>query len=124
MLFNKTEMLLLGPKDFQNNKVIHKAFKGKMGMIMIGAEWCGFCKMLKPEWARFKKFAGDRFIVAAVDAVKHKSIAKKLDIHGFPTIFKVSNGKLSPYTDDRSLFGLVTQMCKMDKRHPKCHTKD
>ena len=127
MLFKEKEMLMLKPHHFRSgNLVSHMAFKDKNGMIMVGVDWCGYCKALKPTWKEYRRIANDFFTVAAVDAVEYPKLAKKLKVDSFPTLFLVENGKLKPYTEeDRSLFNLVQIMCDLSK-HPRCknHPKE
>lgn len=119
VLFNKREMKMLKPDDFTGNTLKNV----KDGMVMIGADWCGYCKMLKPTWAQFKRFAGKEFPVMAVDAVAYPELAKKLGVKGYPTIFKINNGKLRPYTGGRTLFDLVSVMCDMNTNLQRCKEK-
>ncbi len=118
-LFNKREMRMLVPNDFEG-----KTIKGvKDGMLMVGASWCGYCQMLKPTWAQFGRFAGKEFPVMAVDAVAHPELAQRLGVKGYPTIFKVQGGKLKSYTGGRTLFELVSEMCDLDSKHKRCKQK-
>jgi thiol-disulfide isomerase/thioredoxin len=115
-LFNKKEMMMLTPNDFEG-----KSIKGiKDGMLMVGASWCGYCQMVKPVWTQFRRFAGKDFPVMAVDAVAYPELAKRLGVKGYPTIFKVQNGKLKSYTGGRTLFDFVSEMCDLDKSHKRC----
>ncbi len=115
-LFNKTEMKMLNPNHFNGKKIKDV----KEGMLMVGASWCGHCQILKPTWKQFKKFADKEFPVMAIDAVEFPDLAKKLGVSGYPTIFKVVNGKLLPYTGNRTLFDLVSQMCELNKTLKQC----
>ena len=115
-MFNKKEMKMLTPNDFDGRTI-----KGvKDGMLMVGAEWCGYCQMVKPTWAQFRRFAGKDFPVMAVDAVVYPGLVKKLGVKGYPTIFKVQGGRLKPYTGGRTLFDFVSEMCDLDKSHKRC----
>ena len=116
VLFPKRDMKLLTPSDFKGKTIIGV----ETGMVMVGAEWCGYCRMLKPTWKQFKKFAGKEFLVMAVDAVKYPDLVKKLGVKGYPTIFSVKNGKMIQYTDGRTLFDLVSNMCELNSKHKKC----
>lgn len=119
MLFTDKEMLMLKPNNFDGKKVDHIRLRGKNGIIMVGADWCEHCTALKPVWKELRKIAKEHFTVAAVDAVKYPKLTKKLGVSGFPTLFIVDDGKLKPYTEERTLFNLVKTMCKYSK-HPRC----
>eukprot|EP00177_Eucheuma_denticulatum_P001440 GFKZ01002596.1.p1 GENE.GFKZ01002596.1~~GFKZ01002596.1.p1 ORF type:complete len:362 (+),score=56.97 GFKZ01002596.1:536-1621(+) len=63
-------------------------------MLEFYAPWCGHCKNLAPDYEKL----GNTFerqsdvIIAQVDADKHKSLAKRFDIKGFPTLKWVQKG--------------------------------
>jgi thiol-disulfide isomerase/thioredoxin len=116
VLFKKKDMKLLTPNDFQGKRLKNV----QDGMVLIGAEWCGFCQMVKPVWEQFRRFAGKEFPVMAIDAVAFPGLVKKLGVKGYPTIYEVHGGKLKPYTGGRSLFDFVSTMCDLDKNLKRC----
>ena len=89
----------------------------KNNVIVIGkvyADWCGHCQMLKPEWAKMKHHIrskkGKGHVVFV--EIEEKDIGTKLKkieqehgvtIHanGYPTLFRVSNGKVHYYNGQR-----------------------
>jgi thiol-disulfide isomerase/thioredoxin len=122
----------------------------------IYADWCGHCISLKPEWAKMKndmKLALGRSIknahiqfVEIGDTPKNKSkgltvdgmvtkynnttlknSSDKLKSEGFPTIFKVLNGKLQYYTGKRdagSMYSWFTQgLNKPEGKHMRGGSK-
>ncbi|XP_078376471.1 putative protein disulfide-isomerase A4 isoform X1 [Oculina patagonica] len=67
-------------------------------LVMFYAPWCGHCKAMKPAYMEaadelYGKNA--RSVLAAVDCTKEKSLSKKFDIKGFPTIKYFRKGEFS-----------------------------
>lgn len=130
-LFNETATTLtLGGRHKKSNKnVLHV---GK-----IYADWCGHCQSLQPEWAKMKndmKLSMGRSLknvhiefVEIGDTPKNKSkgltvegmitkyngkhlvnSVEKLKGDGYPTLFKVLNGKLQYFTGPRDAKSMYT----------------
>lgn len=67
-------------------------------LLMFYAPWCGHCKAMKPaymEAAQELHNKNARSVLAAVDCTKEKSLAKKFDIGGYPTIKYFRKGEFS-----------------------------
>ena len=89
----------------------------KKNVIVIGkvyADWCGHCQTLKPEWAKMKHHIhskkGKGHVVFV--EIEEKDIASKLkklekehgvsvQANGYPTLFRISNGKVHYYSGQR-----------------------
>jgi protein disulfide-isomerase-like protein len=80
--------------------------KGQYALVEFYAPWCGHCKSLAPEWEvlsnAFKK--NNEVIIAKVDADKHKDLAGRFGVSGYPTIKWFPKGSLTPqdYTGGRT----------------------
>ena len=87
---------------------------------LVYAEWCGHCQSLKPIWKQLKHSLSSKKkfnIFELEDSDKNKdtklkSVSKKinggsLQVNGFPTLFKISNGKVEYYNGERSLDALL-----------------
>jgi thiol-disulfide isomerase/thioredoxin len=110
-LFKKSEMLMYTKKDFDK--------KLPVGMIMIGAKWCGFCQQLKPIWKQLREEAKEHTI-AAVDAMKNQELIHIMGITGYPTIFIVmNNGNIKEYTGPRTVEALKKKLPKLRKKKVK-----
>ena len=70
--------------------------EGKHTILLVHAEWCGYCKKTVPE---FKKAAEqtDSVNFAMLDDVELKKMSKPLPVRGFPSFFLIDkdSGKLS-----------------------------
>lgn len=57
-------------------------------MTLFYVDWCGHCKKVKPTWNQFmdKYKSRDDVNVVAIDCEKHKDLAKRFNISGYPTI--------------------------------------
>lgn len=75
----------------------------------VYANWCGYCKMLKPEWDILKEnIKGNKNIqIQEVEIEEKKKMNQlkkkypKLMIKGYPTIFKITGKKIEYYTGER-----------------------
>ena len=104
------------------NKTIRKNMKPKIIIGKIYATWCGHCVSLQPEWKLMKKeimsAIPDKKSILFV-AIEQTDLDKKLhrfynkyklttmekdgldNVKGFPTIFKIKNGKIEYYEGER-----------------------
>lgn len=98
----------------------NKTEKNHNGLIIIGlihANWCGHCQALKPEWKKMKynimkspsrssyRFMeiedSDKAKDYKINVINSKLKGGKLEVNGFPTIFKVSGGSLDYFDGGR-----------------------
>lgn len=93
-------------------KFVENDFRGKnlnnnfSGYVLIYADWCGYCKKIKPEYEKLNDLFPS--MIAAVDATSGKEdLIKTLDVPGFPTILIYKNGMHNgEYKGDRSFEAL------------------
>jgi len=79
-------------------------------IVEFYAPWCGHCKSLEPEWsAAAKKVSklNPKVLLAKVDAEKHKDLAEKYGVSGYPTIKIFKKGKAEEYDGPREAKGIV-----------------
>ena len=118
-LFAKKNMTLIEAKDVKNGKIVGPLV-GKIGMVVVAADWCGFCVRFSPDWIQFKKLVGDdsTFVICAVDAVKNPEIASVLNVQGYPTILDImEDGSVKQYKGERDIVSLIGHMCKRTSRN-------
>ena len=80
--------------------------------IIIGkvyADWCGHCQALKPKWEQLKKILPKgRVQTVEIEEAEtdkraqfEKTHKKTINVSGYPTIFKIVNGKIEYYSGPR-----------------------
>ena len=103
-------------KDLQEvgGKKKHKKSKKHIIVGKVYADWCGHCKALKPEWkqmkSRINQTKGRKNIVySEIEANQINTKLKKLQkenniqlkVEGYPTLFRIENGKVDYYNGNR-----------------------
>lgn len=106
-----------GGKRRHRKRIHHNKTKSNKNVIIVGkvyADWCGHCQMLKPEWAKMKKHIyskkGKKHVVFV--EIEEKQIESKLrklekeqgvkiEANGYPTLFRISGGKVVYYSGNR-----------------------
>lgn len=101
-LENYEDSLMENTTNDDDPKIIMNSEKPTM--IFFYAPWCGHCKTAKPEFQKLmQKAKGQAFMI---DCDKHKEIAQKYNVQGFPTIRYYPNGPKNgnprEYMGDRS----------------------
>lgn len=91
-------------------------------IILYKAEWCGHCKILKPEWEKFKTiydtFKNDitKKYDINIDIIEYdgdrdeKIISQHNDVQGFPTIMIEYNMKREEYMGSRSPIDILKKL--------------
>jgi thiol-disulfide isomerase/thioredoxin len=80
--------------------------------IIIGkvyADWCGHCQALKPKWEQLKRILPKgRVQTVEIEEAEtekraqfEKTHKKTINVSGYPTIFKIVNGKIEYYSGPR-----------------------
>ena len=106
-----------GGKRRHRKIVHHNKTKSNKKVIIVGkvyADWCGHCQMLKPEWAKMKnhiysKKGKKRVVFVEIEEKQIESKLRKLEkdqgvkvnINGYPTLFRISGGKVVYYNGNR-----------------------
>lgn len=77
----KPEHISVDDKGIKINSLFNKP-----GFLVIKADWCGYCKMLKPEIIKLAKLVQPNFSCYVVDG---ETLGDKIKVRGFPTIKNV-----------------------------------
>jgi thiol-disulfide isomerase/thioredoxin len=107
--FKDSSIRFLTCADFEDEEP-WKLKEPQCAIVLFYADWCGHCNNLKPVYAKFSDAA--QFIeIAAVDTDANKAlmekISDKLNITGFPTLIKYSNGEPVGELEARDYAGLM-----------------
>jgi thioredoxin-like negative regulator of GroEL len=91
-----------------------KHTKSAITVGLIYANWCGHCQALKPEWRKMKRGLHGKnchyLEIEDSDPHKDRKMAHvnsrlkmgKLEVNGYPTVFRIKDGKIEYYQGDRS----------------------
>lgn len=90
----------------------------KIVMVDFTATWCGWCTKLKDEvfsTDEFKKTAGEKLVLVAIDADKNRELVDKYKVEGFPTIlFLDTDGReVNRIVGFRDLQGFLEEISKL-----------
>lgn len=97
-----------------DDKVNECLTNGKPAFVAFVADWCGYCKKLKPSWVDFEQnYKGTDCNVISIECTKYKDLAKKHNISGYPTIKYLPKGLDDPseavdYSGDRTSKGFLS----------------
>lgn len=110
-------------KNYKRNKKnrTYKKKPTKQTNVVVGkiyADWCGYCQMMQDDWDNLKRDLGENKKIEFVDDIEQKNEADRVNTvngkylkksplklslqGGYPTIFKIKNGKLSYFNGERT----------------------
>ena len=74
----------------------------------MSAPWCGHCKRFKPTFEDASNDERSKPVqFGKVDATTHTALAKRYDVHSYPTILFIHNGHKYRFRRERSVDGIV-----------------
>jgi len=82
--------------ELKSRKAFEKATNSSvLSVVLVGADWCGACQKLKPEYKKLPEQAeGVNFFELNGDKGQGIAIADELNIDALPTVLLYQNGKL------------------------------
>lgn len=93
----------------------------EVALVKFYAPWCGHCKALAPVFVEASEKLKDEAVLAEVDCTVDKSLAKRFNIQGFPTLILFKKGKeAGRYEGSREVNDLVSYVRSQvgDALHP------
>ena len=87
-------------EDPDDNRVMDMINGKTDGVVMFYADWCSHCQKMKPTFKETAEEAPLPCLLANGD--KCPESTENLRIEGYPAVFKIVGGKVTPYTGDRS----------------------
>lgn len=124
MLAFATLIILLFAIYYLSYKSNYEPFEGGEPNLIVSsnetvialfyADWCPHCVSFKPDYKKAmstlngKKYKGKDMRFEMVDCDKYKSLSKKYDVSGFPTVKILnSDGSNAEYSGERTYDGLT-----------------
>lgn len=86
-------------------------FSGGAKLYFFYADWCGYCRKFKPEWAKLKAEPNLGIELEEVDCSDNKNVpalAKEYDVKGFPTLILVNGSNKVTYEGERSANAIIS----------------
>ena len=89
--------------------------ENKNAIVLVYADWCTYCQQMKPEWNEMKNRLGANIETIEIedsdfdkdmkirDIEDRKLNGEQLKILGYPTMFKIQNGRADYYGGNRTV---------------------
>ena len=120
--YTNTKVKELSPKKYKiDNKVIIKNNK-KPGLVVFYNHWCGYCKMVKPEFIKLTKNKKYNFYAVHGENPLNKDIFQYFLILGVPQIRYVhKNGKIGDiFNGERNAQGMLQALKQKEQKGGNC----
>ena len=81
----------------------------QVSMILVKANWCGYCKKFLPVWNTIQNYEKYKNLVnyVTLDADDNPEEIKKYKVEGYPTILINSDGKIHEYKGNKEIEGMI-----------------
>jgi protein disulfide-isomerase-like protein len=94
--------------DANYDSIVHK---NKVVFVKVYTEWCGHCKNIASEWEALAEAihsSHSHVAIASINAETESALAKKLGVHGYPTLLLIKNGKvMDKYNGQRNVSSMI-----------------
>lgn len=120
--YTNTKVKELSPKNYKiDNKVIIMNNK-KPGLVVFYNHWCGYCKMVKPEFIKLTKNKKYNFYAVHGENPLNKEIFQYFLIQGVPQIRYVhKNGKIGDiFNGERNAQGMLQALKQKEQKGGNC----
>lgn len=115
-------MVVLGDLNQGNLETFGKTISGgKPTLVLFHANWCGHCKMFRPEWSRVVSELSheDGLNIAQVEHGSYGLIPEHLRMNAFPTIQIIRYGRPMANFMGTRTFQNVIKFAKQHSLSPK-----
>lgn len=93
----------------------HPLFRGKDGLVVNYAPWCGHCQNFEPTLVKLAKVTKGLYPIGVINvedtSAGNNILADYLKVTGYPTIKLWENGTFKDYSGGRSLEELLRHLC-------------
>lgn len=100
-----------------NGKLVISGMNGNPGLLLVKADYCGYCTQFLPTYQKIaKRIGANGFKLMILDSQQMTDFASKsMEIQGYPTLkFIEGSGHINgaKYTGDRSEKDILDHICK------------
>jgi thiol-disulfide isomerase/thioredoxin len=101
---NSNSNLHSNSHSHSNSQVEH--YKEPVRLILLHANWCGYCKAMLPEWDKLEKtYKNDSTIkIEKYEESENPEVIKQFKVDGFPCIFLIKNDKVTEFNENSRTF--------------------
>ena len=92
--------------ELKKSQYIMKGGSDMNTLYLFKAEWCPHCVNFKETWDTLQKDMKGKVNFIAYDAEEDKSIMKKYNVEGFPTLMLKTKDKVIEYVGERDINGI------------------
>ncbi len=112
-------MLQLKEQHFEGQFL--KAFQNDVVVILYKADWCDYCRKIKPEYNKLDKLLFNKAVVSVVDVDDSKRLVSQNNkflygykVQGYPTIVIYKNGYfVKKYEGERTANQIAAEVFRL-----------